>query len=47
MYGKNGFMGKLVSLFMDLDKMCRPQFEQGLSDLGKIAANPAPATPAK
>ncbi|MGN6553112.1 MAG: SRPBCC family protein [Verrucomicrobiota bacterium] len=29
MYGKNGFMGKAVSLFMDCDKMCGPQFEQG------------------
>jgi len=36
MYGKNGFMGKLVSLFMDMDKMCGPQFEQGLADLGKV-----------
>src|SRR5213593_608936 len=36
MYGKNGFMGKLVSLFMDCDKMCGPQFEQGLADLGKV-----------
>ncbi len=36
MYGKNGFMGKAVSLFMDCDKMCGPQFEQGLADLGKI-----------
>jgi uncharacterized protein YndB with AHSA1/START domain len=45
MYGKNGFMGKLVSLFMDCDKMCGPQFEQGLADLGKVAS--ALATPAK
>jgi len=36
MYGKNGFMGKLISLFMDCDKMCGPQFEQGLADLGKV-----------
>ena len=36
MYGKNGFVGKLVSLFMDIDKMCGPQFEQGLADLGKV-----------
>jgi len=36
MYGKNGFMGKLVSLFMDCDKMVGPQFEQGLADLGKV-----------
>jgi hypothetical protein len=42
MYGKNGFMGKAVSLFMDCDKMCGPQFEQGLAKLGEIAA----ATPA-
>ncbi len=44
MYGKNGFMGKVVSLFMDCDKMCGPQFEQGLADLAKVvAAAPAPA----
>ena len=38
MYGKNGFMGKLFSVFMDCDKMCGPQFEQGLADLGKLVA---------
>ncbi len=38
MYGKNGFMGKAVSLFMNMDKICGPQFEKGLADLGKIAA---------
>ena len=38
MYGKNGFMGKLVSLFMDCDKMCGPQFEQGLANLGSVAS---------
>lgn len=38
MYGKNGFLGKLVSLFMDCDKMCGPQFEQGLVALGEVAA---------
>ena len=42
MYGKNGFMGKLMSLFMDCDKMVGPQFEQGLADLGKAATNSAP-----
>jgi len=36
MYGKNGFMGKLFSLFMDCEKMVGPQFEQGLADLGKV-----------
>src|SRR6185369_14614973 len=38
MYGKNNFMGKLVSLFMDCEKMCGPQFEQGLASLGEVAA---------
>ena len=42
MYGKNNFMGKLFSIFMDCDKMCGPQFEQGLAELGKVvAASPA------
>ena len=43
MYGKNGFMGKLVSLFMDCDKMVGPQFEQGLADLGKVVTATASA----
>ncbi|HXI50934.1 MAG TPA: SRPBCC family protein [Candidatus Saccharimonadales bacterium] len=38
MYGKNGFLGKAVSLFMDCDKMCGPQFEKGLAALGEVAA---------
>ena len=36
MYGKNGFMGKLFSLFMNCEKMVGPQFEKGLADLGKV-----------
>src|SRR5499427_806543 len=36
MYGKNGFMGKLFSLFMNCDKMVGPQFEDGLASLGKV-----------
>lgn len=39
MYGKNGFMGKLVSLFMDCDKMVGPKFEEGLNNLGNVASN--------
>jgi hypothetical protein len=39
MYGKNGFMGKLMSLFMDCDKMIGPRFEQGLADLGKLTTS--------
>ena len=38
MYGKNGLMGKLVSLFMDCEKMVGPQFEQGLAELGRVVA---------
>lgn len=38
MYGKNNFMGKVVSLFIDCDRICGPQFEKGLADLGAIAA---------
>jgi hypothetical protein len=38
LYGKNNFMGKLMSVFMDCDKMCGPQFEKGLADLGAVAA---------
>ncbi len=41
MYGENKFMGKLVSLFMDCEKMCGPEFEKGLAGLGKIVAAPA------
>ena len=43
MYGKNGFMGKLVSLFIDCDKMCGPQFEKGLASLGEVASATATA----
>jgi hypothetical protein len=38
MYGRNGLMGKLVSLFVDCDKMCGPQFEQGLADVARVVA---------
>jgi len=44
MYGKHNFLGKVVSVFMDCDKMCGPPFEQGLADLGKVAAG-GPASP--
>jgi hypothetical protein len=46
MYGKNNFMGKLMSLFIDCDKMCGPQFEKGLADLGVVAAANPPAVSA-
>jgi hypothetical protein len=38
MYGQNNFLGKVMSVFMDCDKMCGPAFEQGLADLGKVAS---------
>ena len=38
MYGQNNFLGKLVSVFMDCEKMCGPPFEEGLAHLAKIAA---------
>lgn len=36
MYGRNNFMCKAISLVCDYDKMCGPQFEQGLADLEKV-----------
>jgi hypothetical protein len=45
MYGKNNFMAKAVSLFIDCDKMCGPQFEKGLAELGNVAAATASAAP--
>lgn len=39
MYGPQSFMGKAMSLFMSCEKICGPMFEQGLTDLGKVAAS--------
>jgi len=36
MTGKMGFMGKLVGLFMDCEKMCGGQFDKGLADMKSI-----------
>lgn len=41
MYGPQTFMGKAMSLVMNCEKMCGPQFEQGLIDMGKAASAPA------
>ena len=38
MYGQNNYLGKLMSLFIDCDKMCGEQFEKGLVSLGEVAA---------
>ena len=45
MTGKNNFLMKAVGLFMNCDKMCGDQFEQGLASLKEIAeAKPAVTT---
>jgi uncharacterized protein YndB with AHSA1/START domain len=33
MYGRNGFMGKLFGLFMNMDKMVGADFEKGLASI--------------
>ena len=37
MTGENTFMGRLVGLFINMDKMCGGQFEEGLANLRKLA----------
>lgn len=43
MYGPQPYVGKLMSLFINCDKMCGDQFEKGLASLGEVAS----AIPAK
>jgi uncharacterized protein YndB with AHSA1/START domain len=45
MYGENNFMGKVMSLVMDCESMCGPEFEKGLVDLEKIITAAAPEAP--
>lgn len=46
MYGKNeGLLAKVVSLFMDCESMCGPEFEKGLAEVAKLATASAAATP--
>src|SRR5947207_814458 len=40
MFGKNGFMGKAVSLLMDCDKMVGAEFEKGLASMKAIVESP-------
>jgi uncharacterized protein YndB with AHSA1/START domain len=47
MYGPATYVGKLMSLFMDCDKMCGDQFEIGLASLGEVASTPALTTTAR
>jgi hypothetical protein len=37
MEGRNGFVGKAISLVMDMDAMVGTQFERGLADLDVVA----------
>jgi hypothetical protein len=37
MSGKNGFMGKAISLVMNCDKMVGGDFEKGLAQLDAVA----------
>ncbi|MBW8884435.1 MAG: SRPBCC family protein, partial [Planctomycetia bacterium] len=41
MFGKNDFMGKAISLFMDCDKMVGSEFEKGLASMKAIVEAPA------
>ncbi len=41
MFGKNNFMFKAVSLFMDCDKMVGPDFERGLANLKSVVESRA------
>jgi len=44
MTGANKFPGRVVGLFMNMDKMCGTQFEEGLANLGKLATSQAAVT---
>lgn len=53
MTGENGFLGKAISVFMDMDKMVGKDFEAGLAELrrvaeaeAKVVASPAQVSPA-
>jgi hypothetical protein len=44
MDGHNGFLGKMLHLFMDMDKMVGGDFERGLANLRQVAESaPRPA----
>jgi hypothetical protein len=41
MSGAQPYLGKLMSVFINCEKMCGKQFEQGLADLKKLAEQQA------
>jgi hypothetical protein len=38
MQGNKPFIGKLMGLFMDCEKICGDDFEKGLANLAKVVA---------
>ena len=45
--GQNNFIGKIMSVFMDMDKMVGPMFEKGLANLKGLAESEATAAKEK
>jgi hypothetical protein len=45
MTGKNNFIAKAIGLFIDCEKMCGGQFEQGLANLSSAVAAPVHRQP--
>lgn len=42
MYGRNeSLLGRVMSLFMDCESMCGPEFEKGLAEMAKLVTAPA------
>jgi hypothetical protein len=41
MYGPQSYAGKVMCLFMNMDKMVGGQFEKGLADLKTLVESPA------
>jgi hypothetical protein len=39
MYGENNYVGKLMSLIMDCESICGPEFEKGLASLDQLLAS--------
>jgi hypothetical protein len=46
MDGKNNFVGKAISVVMDMDKMVGKDFDQGLSNIKQLAEAKRPGAPA-
>jgi hypothetical protein len=45
MEGSNGFVGKALSLFMDMDEMVGSDFERGLASMKTVAEADAAQPP--